>query len=91
MDEKSREQTIEKLMKERQAKRTGAKVFCVACGASKRTLHKWHNSYLCKDCFKTATEIGDDRFIKSLQGIDPWFEELKKTDPVLREYFKGET
>lgn len=48
--------------------KTNAKVFCVACGASKRTLRKWHNSYLCEDCFRIAKNVGDEKFIKALKG-----------------------
>ena len=55
---------LEKLAK----KPTNAKVFCVACGASKRTLHRWHNSYLCSECFKIAKNIGDEKFIAALKG-----------------------
>lgn len=47
---------------------TKAKVFCVACGAQKRTLHKWHNSYLCSECYKIAQNVGDEKFIKALKG-----------------------
>jgi len=68
MDENEKEQEIERLMKERQAKRLGAQVFCVGCGAKKRTLRKWHNSYLCVDCFKVASDLGDERYIKALKG-----------------------
>lgn len=59
---------IERILKERQSKRKGALVFCVACGAINRTLRKWHNSYLCTDCFKIAQNVGDEKFIKALQG-----------------------
>lgn len=48
--------------------RTKAKVFCVGCGASKRTLHRWHNSYLCSECYKIAHNDGDEKFIKALKG-----------------------
>lgn len=59
---------VDKLMKERQKHRKGALVFCVACGAVNRTLRKWHNSYLCTDCFKIAQNVGDDKFIAALKG-----------------------
>lgn len=66
---KQDEQDIDAILKERQKKkRTGAKVFCVSCVASKRTLRKWHNSYLCADCFKIAQNVGDEKFIKALKG-----------------------
>lgn len=64
------EKEIDKLMKERQSKRKGALVFCVSCGAVKRTLRKWHNSYLCTDCYKIAQDVGDEKFIKALKGED---------------------
>lgn len=59
---------VDRIMKERQSKRKGALVFCVACGAKNRTLRKWHNSYLCTDCFKIAQNVGDEQFIKALKG-----------------------
>ena len=64
------EKLIEKLLTEKKRQRLGSKVFCVACGASKRTLRKWHNSYLCTDCFKIAKYVGDDNFIQALKGKD---------------------
>lgn len=60
--------SVEHRIKERQSKRKGALVFCVACGAINRTLRKWHNSYLCTDCFKIAQNVGDEKFIAALQG-----------------------
>ena len=66
---KQEEQDIDAILKERQKKkRTGAKVFCVSCGAVNRTLRKWHNSYLCTDCFKIAQNVGDKKFIAALKG-----------------------
>jgi hypothetical protein len=59
---------IERRVKWRRPKRKGALVFCVACGAINRTLRKWHNSYLCTDCFKIAQNVGDEKFIAALQG-----------------------
>ena len=59
---------IERCVKWRRFKPKGALVFCVACGAINRTLRKWHNSYLCTDCFKIAQNVGDEKFIKALQG-----------------------
>ncbi len=41
------EALVEKALQKLKEKRRGAKVFCVGCGAQKRTLRKWHNSYLC--------------------------------------------
>ena len=69
-DEK-KEQDIDEILKERQrGKRTGASVFCVSCGAKNRTLRKWHNSYLCTDCFDIAKKVGDEKFIKALKGVE---------------------
>ena len=48
--------------------RTKARVFCICCGAQKRTLRKWHNSYLCNDCYKIMMHIGEEKYIKALQG-----------------------
>lgn len=63
------EKDIDEILKERQrGKRTGALVFCVGCGAKNRTLRRWHNSYLCTDCFKIAQNVGDEQFIKALKG-----------------------
>lgn len=67
--DETKEQDIDEILKGRQkGKRTGAKVFCVSCGAVNRTLRKWHNSYLCTDCFKIAQNVGDEKFIKALKG-----------------------
>lgn len=62
------ESKIEEVLHERKVNRQGAKVFCVGCGASKRTLHRWHNSYLCTDCYAIQKRIGDEAFIKALKG-----------------------
>lgn len=67
--DETKEQDIDEILKERQkGKRTGAKVFCISCGAVNRTLRKWHNSYLCTDCFRIAQNVGDEKFIKALKG-----------------------
>lgn len=60
----------ERALKKLKEKRKGAKVFCVSCGAQKRTLRKWHNSYLCTDCYKIMENAGEEQFIKALQGED---------------------
>lgn len=50
-------------------KRTGAKVFCINCGAGKRTpLRKWHNVYICENCWKLKNVIGEEAFIEDLKG-----------------------
>lgn len=61
---------VDKALQKLKAKRKGAKVFCVACGAEKRTLRKWHNSYLCEDCYKIMKNSGEEKFIKALKGED---------------------
>ena len=62
------DEEIVKRETELKKKKTNAKVFCVACGAVKRTLRKWHNSYLCEDCYKIAMNVGDEKFIAALKG-----------------------
>ena len=59
-----------------QHKPRGAKVFCVACGASKRSpLRKWKTNrktgdaiYICSECWKIKERIGDEAFSKALNG-----------------------
>lgn len=62
------EELLEKALRKVKEKRRGAKVFCVGCGAQKRTLRKWHNSYLCSDCWKIKERIGEEQFLKVLKG-----------------------
>ena len=62
------EELLEKALQQVKEKRKGAKVFCVGCGAQKRTLRKWHNSYLCSDCWKIKERIGEEQFLKALKG-----------------------
>lgn len=59
---------VEKALQKVKEKRKGVKVFCVGCGAQKRTLRKWHNSYLCADCYKIMMNIGEEKYIKALRG-----------------------
>ena len=59
---------VDKALQKLKAKRKGAKVFCVSWGAVNRTLRKWHNSYLCTDCYKIMKNSGEERFIKALKG-----------------------
>lgn len=61
---------VDKALQKLKAKRKGAKVFCVSCGAEKKTLRKWHNSYLCEDCYKIMKNSGEEKFIKALKGED---------------------
>lgn len=52
----------------RKEKRLGSRVFCVACGGGKRTpLLRWHNSYICENCWKILRVIGEDEFLKRIQ------------------------
>lgn len=62
------EELVEKALQKLKEKRRGSKVFCVGCGAQKRTLRKWHNSYLCSDCYKIMMNIGDEKYIEALRG-----------------------
>ena len=48
--------------------RTKARVLCIGCGAQKRTLRKWHKSYLCTDCYNIMMNIGEEKYIKALRG-----------------------
>lgn len=56
--------------------RTGAQVFCISCGAGKRSpLRKWKTNrrtgeaiYICSDCWKIKEQIGEERFEKALMG-----------------------
>lgn len=66
----NKDDLIDKALQKLKAKRKGAKVFCVSCGAQKRTLRKWHNSYLCEECFKIMKNSGEEQFIKALKGED---------------------
>ena len=50
--------------------RTKARVFCICCGAGKRSpLRKWKNVYICSDCWKIKERIGEEQFEKALRGI----------------------
>ena len=64
----NKEQIIEKAMARIKAQRKGSKVFCVSCGAINRTLRKWHNSYLCAECWKILKNSGEEQFLKALKG-----------------------
>lgn len=60
---------VEQYLENRKRKRAGARVFCVACGAHGRVpLRRWHNSYICNDCWKILQKVGEDQFIKALKG-----------------------
>lgn len=68
--DEEQEKQIEDILHKKKINRVGAKVFCVCCGATKRTLHRWHNSYLCSDCFRIQQSVGDEKFIAALKGED---------------------
>ena len=60
---------VEQYLENRKRKRTGARVFCVACGAHERVpLRRWHNSYICNNCWKILQKVGEEKFIKALKG-----------------------
>lgn len=61
---------IAQILHEERCKRKGAKVFCISCGASKRSpLRKWRNVYICSDCWKIKELVGEEQFLKALKGI----------------------
>lgn len=60
---------IAQILHEKRCKRKGAKVFCISCGAGKRSpLRKWRNVYICSDCWKIKERIGEEQFMKALKG-----------------------
>lgn len=67
------EELLEKALQKVKEKRRGVKVFCVGCGAQKRTLRKWKNVYICSDCWKIKEQIGEEQFLKALKG-EEWYE-----------------
>lgn len=62
------EELLVKALQKLKEKRKGSKVFCVGCGAQKRTLRKWKNVYICYDCWKIKERIGEEQFLKALKG-----------------------
>ena len=62
------DKAVDRILKNRKVNRTGSSVFCVSCGAKKKQLYKWHNSYICCDCRKTMLKIGEEKFINDLMG-----------------------
>ena len=68
METINKDDLVDKALQKLKAKRKGAKVFCVSCGAQNRTLRKWHNSYLCTNCYKIMKNSGEEQFIKALKG-----------------------
>ena len=70
-DERTQRENYQKTLDgifQNKSKRVGAKVFCICCGAEKRTLRKWKNVYICSDCWKIKERIGEERFLKALRG-----------------------
>lgn len=60
---------VNDILQKRKEKRVGARVFCVGCGAGKRTpLRRWHDVYICENCWKMKNAMGEDVFVKRLKG-----------------------
>ena len=73
LDDEQQEQVklvADRIIRAKKAKRVGSAVFCVSCGARQRTLYKWHNSYICRDCRKILLDVGEEQFLKALRGED---------------------
>lgn len=72
------EELLERALQKLKEKRKGAKVFCISCGAGKRSpLRKWRTNrrtgdtiYICSDCWKIKERIGEEQFEKALRGED---------------------
>ena len=63
------EELLERALRKLKENRKGAKVFCISCGAGKRSpLRKWRNVYICQDCWKIKERIGEEQFMKALKG-----------------------
>lgn len=63
------EELLERALRKLKENRKGAKVFCISCGAGKRSpLRKWRNVYICRDCWKIKERIGEEQFMKALKG-----------------------
>ena len=60
----NKEDLIDKAMTKLKAERKGARVFCVRCGSTgQRTpLRRWHNSYICNECWKILKVVGEEEF-----------------------------
>lgn len=78
-DERTQRENYQKTLDgifQKKSRRVGAKVFCICCGAGKRSpLRKWKTNrrtgdaiYICSDCWKIKEQIGDERFEKALIG-----------------------
>lgn len=71
-DERTQRENYQKTLDgifQNKSRRVGAKVFCICCGAGKRSpLRKWRNVYICSDCWKIKERIGEEQFEKALRG-----------------------
>ena len=73
------DKVIDRILEEKKINRTGARVFCVSCGAGKRTpLRRWHNSYICVNCWKILNAIGEEAFLERLKVPKEIIKENKK-------------
>ena len=70
MENLEKEALLDKAMTKLKAERKGARVFCVRCGSiGQRTpLRRWHNSYICNECWKILKAIGEEEFKKNLEA-----------------------
>ena len=68
MDEITKNDILDKAMTKLKAERKGARVFCVRCGSTgQRTpLRRWHNSYICNECWKILKAVGEKEFQKEV-------------------------
>lgn len=66
----NKEELLDKAMTKLKAERKGARVFCVRCGSTgQRTpLRRWHNSYICNECWKILKAVGEEEFRKNLEA-----------------------
>ena len=78
-DERTQRENYQKTLDgifQNKSRRVGAKVFCICCGAGKRSpLRKWKTNrktgdaiYICSDCWKIKERIGEEKFMKALKG-----------------------
>ena len=62
---------IDRVLQKKKERRIGSRVFCVACGSHGRVpLRKWHNVYICDECRRILLNVGEEKFIDILKGID---------------------
>ena len=66
--DKEIDEKLAKMKVDAHHKLRGSRVFCVACGAGTRTpLRRWHNSYICSECWKIMKAIGEEKFIQRIK------------------------